>query len=169
MSKVEMIIDSKIKSIPVPKDGKDGIGMAGAMIDRDGNLMITTTSGETKNLGLVVGSNGKDGDDGVSFESFDIEYLEDTHEVRIKATAAGKSKEIRYDAGGIRVGKTGYWRDGVSAKACEVYSCDGNAYVAKKNTKSKPTPTSEDWVLIARKGRDAEKHVKTGKGQFGAS
>ena len=37
------------------KDGKDGIGLASAMIDRDGNLFITCTNGETKSLGLVVG------------------------------------------------------------------------------------------------------------------
>jgi len=46
---------SLIKPAKDGKDGKDGVGVASAMIDRDGNLFITCTNGETKSLGLVVG------------------------------------------------------------------------------------------------------------------
>ena len=43
------------------KDGKDGIGIAKAEINADGELVITYTDGKTVNLGKVVGTDGKDG------------------------------------------------------------------------------------------------------------
>lgn len=136
MEAVKKMIDEAVKSIPVVhgkdgadgKDGEpgakgedgqkgaDGLGMAGAMIDREGALLVTMSNGEVKNLGPVVGSNGRDGSDGkdgvdgLGLEAFELEYLDETHEVRIKASCAGRVKEIRYPAGGIRPG--GYWREG---------------------------------------------------------
>src|SRR5690606_31793518 len=59
---VRPLIDEQVKKsvseIPPPKDG---VGLAGAMIDRDCALQVTLTNGELKNLGKVVGENGKDG------------------------------------------------------------------------------------------------------------
>ena len=115
--------------------------MAGTMIDRDGNLIATMTNGEARNLGCVVGKDGKDGVDGVSLDLFEMEYLEETHEVRVKAGCAGRVKEIRYPAGGIRIGGSGgYWREGTKAKAGELYTHEGNGYVAKCDTSTKPSP-----------------------------
>lgn len=172
-------IDAAIKSIPVPKDGingkdgapgvdgkdgapgekgADGIGMAGSMIDRDGNLLVTMTNGEVKNLGPVVGKDGRDGADGLSLESFEMDYLEETHEVRFKAACGGRVKEIRFAAGGVRA--AGYWREGTKAKAGEIYTHDGSGYVAKCDTMSKPDGKG-DWVILSRKGRDGETIVKT--------
>jgi len=47
-----------VSSIPVPRDGQDGIGLASALIDRDGNLVVTLTNGAQKELGPVVGRDG---------------------------------------------------------------------------------------------------------------
>lgn len=173
------ILDLAIKAIPAPKDGRDGrdgvdgkdgapgekgadgIGMAGAMIDRDGALQITTTNGEVKSLGVVVGSNGRDGadgKDGIGLDSFDIEYIAETHEIAIKASAAGRTKELRYPAGGIR--PAGYWRDGTKAKAGEAWVHDGSLWIAMKETASKPATNAEGWIIAARKGRDGETVVK---------
>ena len=58
-------------------DGKDGIGLADAFIDYDASLVLTTTNGLVKRLGVVVGRDGaagkdgdagKDGRDGLSIE-----------------------------------------------------------------------------------------------------
>ena len=60
-------VKAAVEAIPKPKDGrdgKDGVGLAGAAIDRDGNLIITLTSGEAKSLGRVVGADGQHGKDG---------------------------------------------------------------------------------------------------------
>ena len=140
---VAQAVEAAVKALPAPKDG---IGLAGAMIDRDGELQITMTDGTVKSLGPVVGK---------SLESFAMEYLPETHEVRIKAACAGREQEVRFDAGGIRMGESdrGYWRDGVKAKALEAYSYDGCLWVARAATTAKPSAESQDWVLAARQGR----------------
>lgn len=139
------------------KKGADGLGLAGAMIDRDGALQITLTNGEVKSLGLVVGKNGTDGKDGLSLESFDVQYLDETHEICVKASAAGRVKEVRYPAGGIR--PAGYWREGTKAVPGEAWVHDGSLFIAVKATTAKPS-TGDDWIIAARKGRDGERGQK---------
>lgn len=142
----------------VAEKGADGIGLAGAMIDREGALLITMTNGEVKNLGPVVGkdgSNGKDGADGLSFESFDMEYLPESHEISVKASVQGRVKEIRYDAGGIR--PKGYWTEGTKAKTNEAWTEGGTLWIALKETSSKPGLQNDAWMIAARKGRDGER------------
>lgn len=139
-------------------DGKDGLGLAGAMIDRDGNLQITMTNGEVKNLGPVVGkdgANGTDGKDGLSLDSFEMEYLAESHEIAIKAVCQGRAKEIRYSAGGIR--PAGYWREGTKAKAGEAWVHGGSLWIAMKDCASKPATNDEGWIIAARAGRDGER------------
>ena len=46
------------------QDGADGAGIADALIDRDGHLTLTFTDGRTKALGVIVGKDGTDGNDG---------------------------------------------------------------------------------------------------------
>jgi len=139
--------------------GADGLGLAGAMIDRDGALQITLTNGEVKSLGVVVGKDGSNGADGLSLDGFEMEYLPESHEISVKATAAGRVKELRYPAGGIRPG--GYWREGTKAQPNEAWVHDGSLWIAKTATAAKPESRSEDWIIAARKGRDGETVVKT--------
>jgi hypothetical protein len=173
----EVIIKEVLSRLSVPKDGADGIdgapgrdgvdgekgadglGLAGAMIDRDGALQITFTNGEVKSLGVVVGKDGENGSDGVSLDAFEMEYLPESHEIAIKAAVGARVKELRYPAGGIR--PAGYWREGTKAQAGEAWVHDGSTWYAKKATASKPESRSEDWIIGARKGRDGETVVKT--------
>lgn len=46
------------------EQGPSGHGLAGAMIDRSGVLILTLSNGETRELGPVVGRDGVDGRDG---------------------------------------------------------------------------------------------------------
>ena len=83
---VNLEVTEAVSQIPAPKDGdpgdkgepgKDGVGLAGALIDRDGNLVVTLANGEAKNLGQVVGKDGdpgKDGTDGIGFESLEVSF-----------------------------------------------------------------------------------------------
>lgn len=173
----ETMVKAAIAAIPQPVNGKDGIdgkdglrgekgadglGLAGAMIDRDGALQITMTNGEVKSLGRVVGVDGSDGKDGLSLDGFELEYLPESHEISVKATAAGRVKELRYPAGGIRPG--GYWREGTKAKAGEAWVHDGSTFYARSDTTAKPESKSEDWIIGARRGRDGETTVKTVNG-----
>ena len=153
---VDAIVKRVVELVPPAAAGKDGLGLAGAMIDRDGALQITLTNGETKSLGRVV---GKDGTDGISFDAFELEYLPESHEMAVKATVGARTKELRYPAGGIR--PAGYWRDGTKAKAAEAWVHDGSTWIAIRDTASKPESKGVDWIIAARKGRDGETTVKT--------
>lgn len=140
--------------------GADGLGLAGAMIDRDGALQITLTNGEVKSLGVVVGKNGDHGKDGISFDSFELEYLADTHEMAVKASAAGRTKELRYPAGGIR--PAGYWRENTKAVPGEAWVNGGSLWICMKATQAQPAINSDAWIIAARAGKDGERGVKGG-------
>lgn len=129
--------------------GERGDGVKDAIIDNAGNLILTFTDGSTKSLGRVVGE---------SFSDFAIEYLPDTHEIAMRATCAGVTKSLRYPAGGIRA--LGYWRDGKSAKAGEAVSLGGCLYIAKVDTKAKPSYDHPDWFLAVQRGRDMTADTK---------
>lgn len=137
--------------------GKDGVGLAGAMIDRDGALTITKSNGEAVKLGIVVGKDGIDGKDGLSVESLEREYDPQTHEVVERWSLGGRTKEMRYPAGGIRAG--GYWREGTKAVAGEAWTQGGSLWIAVKDTTEKPDAKSENWFLAARAGRDGERGI----------
>lgn len=146
-------VEKAVAKIPV---AKDGIGLAGAMIDREGSLLITTSNGEVKNLGRVE---GKDGEDGLGLDSFEMEYFPESHEIELKATCGNRVKSVKFYAGGIRSG--GYWREGKSAKAGEAWAYGGNLWIATRDgTTEEPKAGAKDWYLAARKGKDAETVVR---------
>ena len=165
-SMVETELQKAFKAIqiPKPKDGEkgdagpSGVGLAGAMIDRDGGLVVTLSNGEVKSLGQVVGKDGKDGVDGLGLDSFEMEYLPEGHEISVKASCQGRVKELRYPAGGIR--PAGYWREGTKAKSGEAWVQDGSLWIAIKDTGTKPATNDEGWIIAARKGRDGERGQK---------
>lgn len=132
-----------------PQAGADGVGLAGAMIDRAGELVITTTKGEAVKLGKVV---GEDGQDGISFETAAGEY------------DAERGFVIRLGAGDRRTELVlpymvhrGFWREGLGTKAGQSITHDGALWIAKRDNASKPCLENEqDWALAARKGRDGK-------------
>lgn len=145
-----------------PQAGADGIGLAGALIDRTGALVITTTKGEAVNLGQVVGNDGKDGRDGLSFDTAAGHY--DAERGFVLTLAAGDRKAefvLPYMV------HRGFWREGMGAKEGQSVTHDGALWIAKRANASKPCmENAEDWYLAARKGRDGKdgKSVKVPQG-----
>jgi hypothetical protein len=124
-------------------------GVRGALIDRDGALVLTMTDGSVQNLGRVVGR------DGLSLESRELEYVPETHEIVEHWTANGKTREFRYPAGGIH--DRGYWRQGSEYGAGDAVTHNGSLWIALRATTAKPCiENREDWRIGARKGRDAK-------------
>jgi hypothetical protein len=181
-SDVRETLDAAIKAIPIPKDGnhgesvtvedvapmiraeveksiaaipapKDGLGLAGAMIDRDGVLQITLTNGEVKSLGVVVGKDGADFTD-ASFE-YDGERM---LTINSKSGSIVKRLPIPMDKG--------YYRAGMPAfEKGDIVTHEGSAWIALRETKARPgSDVKEDWRLFVRKGRDGESIVKTVNG-----
>lgn len=176
LSLVEMRAREAVAAIPPPKDGSpgkdgakgdkgdpgtagdkgdqgaDGIGLAGAMIDRDGTLIITTTKGDAVRLGLVVGKDGNDGNDGLGFDDMDASYNGERG-VTLKFARGEKAKEYNFHLPVIM--DRGYWREGFKAKQGDAVTYDGTLWIALRDTTAKPClEKSEDWRIGARKGRD---------------
>jgi len=142
--------------------GADGVGLGGAIIDRDGQLVVTLTNGTVKTLGPVVGKDGEagrdgaNGKDGLSVEGRELAYDGETGEIIERWNAAGEMKEFRYPAVGIR--QRGYWREGTACKAGDGMTHGGSFWIAKRDNASKPCPeNADDWYLCVRKGRDGER------------
>lgn len=139
----------------VGEKGQDGAGVAGAMIDREGNLLLTLSNGIIKELGQVVGKDGQrgeDGKDGLGFDdltvSFDGEAI--VHEYK----RGEKSLTQRFP---INVMKDiGFWRSGMEAKAGNTVTDNGSLWLCLKDTGERPAYNCADWRLAARKGRDGQ-------------
>lgn len=128
--------------------GADGLGLAGAMIDRDGCLTITMTNGAAIKLGCVVGKDGERGKDGADFSDAAIDYDgERTVTIRGNGGEIVKRVPIPLDKG--------YWREGMCAEKGDIVTHAGSAWLALRDTKAKPcTENKDDWRIFARKGRD---------------
>ncbi len=128
------------------KAGEDGTGLAGAMIDREGCLTITTTKGTAINLGKVVGSDGKNGAD-----LTDVTFDYDCERGLVIRNRDGVEIVKRLP---IPMNK-GYWREGMACEKGDIVTQLGDAWIAIRDTKAKPCrENKEDWQLFARKGRD---------------
>ncbi len=135
-----------------PQAGADGVGLAGAMIDRAGELVITTTRGEAVRLGRVVGEDGKDGQNGISFETAAGEY--DAARGFVITLGAG---ERRAELVLPYMVHRGFHRDGLAMKAGQSVTHDGALWIAKRDNASRPClENADDWILAARKGRDGK-------------
>jgi hypothetical protein len=159
---VNLEVTEAVSQIPAPKDGapgekgepgRDGVGLAGALIDRDGNLVVTLANGEAKNLGQVVGKDGtpgKDGADGIGFESLEVSF--DGENIVHEYKSASRTVTQKFP---IQVMKhIGFWREGVEAKSGNLTSHAGSLWYCLNDTKSRPSYESADWILSARKGQD---------------
>lgn len=173
---IELAVKAAVAALPAPKDGRDadpvtdehlaaqvakhlaanppqagadGVGLAGAMIDRGGELVITTTKGEAVKLGKVVGADGRDG---ISFETATGEYEAERGFV-IKLGAGDRRTEMVLPYMVHR----GFYREGMGMKAGQSITHDGALWIAKRDNASKPCLENEqDWALAARKGRDGK-------------
>lgn len=161
-------VKAAVEAIPKPKDGRDGVGLAGAAIDRDGNLILTLTNGETKELGRVVGKDGENGKDGVGLAGASISRdgelvvtLSSGEQKSLGPVVGRDGKdgadfsgvEIDYDGertivirgrGGVIEKRLpipldkGYWREGMYCERGDIVTHDGTAWIALRDTKAKP-------------------------------
>jgi hypothetical protein len=129
--------------------GVDGIGMAGAMIDRDGTLIVTTTKGDAVRLGQVV---GKDGEDGLGFDDMDAKYNGERG-VTLTFARGDSVKEFTFRLPVVM--DRGYWREGFKAEQGDAVTHGGTLWIALRDNAAKPClENKDDWRIGARKGRD---------------
>jgi hypothetical protein len=164
---VSKAVEKAVSAIPAPKDGKDGmdgkdgIGLAGAMIDRAGELVVTLTNGETRNLGPVVGKDGAlgekgidgmNGRDGFGFE--DLDLVETDQGVILRFMRGGHVKDFRLPI----IVDRGVYKEGQTYRPGDGVTWGGSYWICQEETADKPD-SGKGFRLAVKKGRDGRDGV----------
>jgi hypothetical protein len=157
---ISVEVEKRVATLPKAKDGdpgRDGVGLAGAFIDRDGNLIITMTNGEPRNLGCVVGKDGEPGApgrDGFNLEDFDAKVMDDRRTVLLSFT--GKTLDYKVELGFPVMIYRGVFKDGQKYERGDTVTWGGSLWHCDSDTQEKPGEGSTTWTLCAKKGRDGK-------------
>lgn len=164
-------VEMAVAAIPVPKDGMDGkdgsdgadgVGLAGALIDRSGELVVTLTNGEVKTLGPVVGRDGEpgkcgaDGADGVGFDDMTEEMADDGRTIIRRYSRGDQVKEFRHSLSVVL--DRGVYQEGAEYKPGDGVTWAGSFWIAQKDTSAKPD-SGDGWRLSVKRGRDGRDGV----------
>lgn len=148
---IDTAVDKAVASRPA---AKDGVGLAGAVIDRAGNLVITLTDGAQKDLGRVIGNDGEPGINGLGFEYLDVTDGGMTFVLRF--ARGDQVKEFTLSKPTLADCYRGVWRDG-GHKAGEAVTWGGSLWIARRDTAVRPeTKENDDWQLAVKRGRDGQ-------------
>lgn len=133
------------------------LGTADALIDRDGNLVLTFSDGRTKSLGNVVGKDGKNGapgENGKTFtlDDFDIEQYADGRTFKFCFTQGDYMHSFEF-AFPIVLDR-GVWKEGTPYEAGDAVTWAGSLWIAQRGTDAKPDTDDSGWRLAVKKGRD---------------
>jgi hypothetical protein len=167
---VSKAVQSAVAAIPVPKDG---VGVAGAIISREGTLVLTLSDGTIRALGPVVGrdvdmaqverqideaiaqipkpKDGRDGIDGLGFEDLTVVH-DGERQFTVRFARGEQVREFPFVIPALL--DRGVWRDGAYAKG-DVVTFGGSSWIAQADTTGKPE-LSPDWRLSTKRGRDGK-------------
>jgi len=168
---VEATVAIAVDAIPRPrdgKDGKDGIGLAAALLDRDGHLVVTMSDGAIQQLGAVVGRDvdmlevkrtiaaelaawpkPHDGKDGLGFDDLDFDF--DEHGRLLLRFRRGEIvKAVRVPG---LVDRGVYQPDDMYLKG-DVVTYAGAIWIAQTDAPTKPGDQTRSWRLSVKPGRD---------------
>ena len=130
-----------------------GVGLADAMIDEGGRLVLTTSNGTIKQLGRVRGEDGQPGENGkhgLSADDVDLTVKEDgrTLEFSLKQGDYEYAFEIYFPVPLYR----GVYQQDASYEKGDIVTWAGALWHCDKETSERPD--GEHWTLCVKKGRD---------------
>jgi len=182
----DRIVADVLAGVPAPRDGKDGVGIGGTVIDRSGHLIITKTDGSMYDAGVVIGRDGKDGAPGApgkdgaegapGRDGFGFDDMEQTEEPLRFGFAFRRGKEIRefwYTKPTLADFDHEVWKEGNAYPRGAVVTLGGSLWICKVDmTKVRPDLASgKDWrqaVKCGRNGKDGERGPQGPAGPKGA-
>lgn len=156
------------------KDGDNGVGLASALIARDGQLVLTLTDGKTVALGIVVGGDGQDGKDGkdgqdgtngergadgFALNDFDTEMQADGRTLLLKFVRGDvtETHELKFPVmiyRGVFSEGAIYERGDVVTWGGAIWHCD--AEPIEGEGPGKPVEGAKGWTLAVKRGRDGK-------------
>ena len=154
LDKVLPSINQRLKALEERPVAKDGVGVAGAVIDRDGQLVLTLSDGNTVNLGLVVGKDGERGPKGFDLSDFSADLGAD-----------GRTIELSFGEGEARVTRAlqlptmiyrGVFDQGRTYEIGDVTTWGGSSWACVERTEERPGEGAKGWTLAVKKGRDTK-------------
>lgn len=158
VAQIPLIVEETVtKAITGISKPKDGIGLAAALIDQDGILVLTLSDGTLCKLGRVHGRDGapgKDGKDGLGYEDLEVVQT-DERDVLIRFVRGDEKKEFP-----LRI--AGFVDRGVYAPDAQYQKGDGVTWggclwLAQRDTAGeKPNAGSDAWRLAVKCGRDGK-------------
>jgi hypothetical protein len=145
--------------------GKDGVGISGTVIGRDGDLIITKTDGSMHNVGIVVGRDGaqgvagKDGADGApgrdGFGFDDMEAIDDGLKFCHRFRRGDQIKEFWFNKASLADFDFEMWRTGITYPRGAVVTSGGSMFICRQETIERPE-MSKHWRLAVKRGRDGK-------------
>lgn len=139
-------LDRAVAAIPA---AKDGVGLAGLLVDSDGDLVGTLSDGSIHKLGPARGERGLDG---FGFE--DMTFAEDVRTFTLRFTKGDQVKEFTGTKPTLADLHQGIWTEG-EYKRGDVVTWGGSQWLALADTDARPE-TTKDWVLVVKRGRDGK-------------
>jgi integrin beta 3 len=137
--------------------GRDGVGVAGAMIGRDGQLLVTLSNGDLLDLGQV---NGRDG---LGFDDMTVDYDgERTFVFRFAQGERAKEFPFRLPVMIFR----GAFREQPYERG-DTVTFGGSLWVCNAATEEKPDDGVAAWAKAIRRGRDGRNGKDGEKGDPG--
>lgn len=172
-----LIADQVAKAVAALPKAKDGVGIAGALIDRHGQLVVTLTDGNTKELGKVVGQDvdpiaverhikqlveglpkARDGVDGLGFDDMSADY-DGERGIVLRFVRGEQIKEFAFTMPVVI--DRGVWVEDKPegyAKG-DAVTWAGSVWISQKNGNGDKPDGGDGWRLSVKRGRDGKDGV----------
>ncbi|MFC7399583.1 hypothetical protein ACFQU1_20430 [Chelatococcus sp. GCM10030263] len=143
-------------------DGNDGVGLAGALINQRGELVVTLSDGSMKELGPVVGrdgapgekgQDGRDGLDGLGFDDLEMTY-DGERSFAFRFVRGEQAKEFAFDVP-VMIYR-GVFKEGEAYKRGDTVTWGGSLWHCDGETADKPGEGQKGWHLAVKRGRDGK-------------
>jgi integrin beta 3 len=139
-------------------NGKDGAGIIDSFISRDGHLIVTLSDGTTRDLGEIIGKDGRDGEagkdgrDGFGFDDMDACVLSDDRTIELSFRRGEEEKAFTFKWPTVIYRNV--FKEGEQYDAGDMVTWGGSLWHCDKATTAKPG--TEDWTLACKRGRDGK-------------
>lgn len=131
------------------------LAVTGAVIDREGQLVLTHSDGSTKSLGIVVGKDakGQDGVDGLGFDDLDVTY-DGERTIVLRFQRGDQSKEFAFSMPVVL--DRGVWAEGKEYATGDAVTWAGSVWIAQKDGVAEKPDGGNGWRLAVKRGRDGK-------------